>query len=141
RHMTRTWWRWSPGHKVMALAFGIAFIGVPSLYIVPRPHSVQILDDDVLEYHNTPSGEIKYLIHAASISNPGKLHEYINERAVHLGKIDPQGLKNQLVVGRYYRLWVIGIRWRFLPTLFPNIISATEIDAQGNAVKNPTHLI
>jgi hypothetical protein len=139
--MAVRWWHWSPGHKVLALLFGFVFIAVPFAYIVPRPQLVQILDDDVLEYHNTPPGQVKYLIHAASIDNPGELYEYTNERAVWLGKIDPQGLKNKLVVGRYYRLWVIGLRWQYLPTLFPNIIAANEVDASGKRVKDPSNLI
>jgi hypothetical protein len=141
RDMMVRWWHWSPGHKLLALVVSLVFIGVPVTYIVPRPHLVQILDDNVLEHHNVPNGQLRYLIHAASLTDPGQLHEYTNERAVWLGKIDPQGLKNKLVVGRYYRLWVIGIRWNFLPTLFPNIIAATEVDASGKAIAAPTGLI
>jgi hypothetical protein len=141
RQMMVRWWRWSPGHKVLALVFGAVFIALPFAYIIPRPHLVQILDDNVIEYHNTPPGQLRYLIHAASLSTPGKLYEYINERAVHLGKIDPQGVKNQLVVGRYYRIWVVGIRWRFLPTLFPNIIAVSEVDATGKKLDKPSGLI
>lgn len=141
RDMGVRWWHWSPGHKVLALVVGFAFVAVPFTYIVPRPHLVQIIDNNALEHHNTKAGQVRYLVHAASLTAPGHLQEYSNERAVWLGKIDPQGLKNKLVVGRYYRLWVIGIRWQFLPTLFPNIISATEVDARGNAVASPSGLI
>lgn len=141
RHMLVQWWRWSPGYKILALTFTLVFVGVPMMYVVPRPQVVQILDDNAIEHNNAGQKSIRYLIHAVSLSDPGTLYEYENERAVWLGKIDPQGLKNKLVVGRYYKLWVIGIRWRFLPTLFPNIISAHEVDASGNLVESPSHLI
>jgi len=134
-------WRWSPGYKLASIITTLALVVVPALYVVPRPHLVQILDDNVLEHHNAPNGQVRYLIHAADLNRPGKLREYQNERVVYLGKIDPQGLKNQLVVGRFYRLWVIGIRWYYLPTLFPNIVSVTEVDSTGRPLKEPSHLI
>lgn len=141
RQMLVQWWHWSTGYKFFALVVGVLFIGVPMMYVVPRPHTVQILDDNAIEHRNTAGGNVRYLIHAASLSDPGTLHEYENERAVWLGKVDPQGLKAKLVVGRFYRVWVIGIRWRFMPTLFPNLISATEVDIEGNPVSDPSHLI
>ena len=134
-------WRWSPGYKVAALVSTFAFVVIPGSYVVPRPHLVQIIDNNVLEHHDAPNGAVRYLIHAVDLNNPGKSREYQNERAVHLGKIDPQGLKNQLVPGRFYRLWVIGLRWYYLPTLFPNIISATEVDQNGTPLDTPSHLI
>jgi hypothetical protein len=134
-------WRWSPGYKLAAVVSTAFLVVIPGSYIVPRPHLVQIIDDNVIEHHNAPNGTLRYLIHAVDLKSPGKLREYENERAVHLGKIDPQGLKNQIVPGRYYRLWVVGIRWQFLPTLFPNIISATEVDRNGNPMAEPSYLI
>lgn len=134
-------WRWSPGYKLATVVSTFFLVVIPGSYIVPRPHLVQIIDDNVIEHHNAPNGTIRYLIHAADLRNPGKLREYENERAVHLGKIDPQGLKNYLVPGRYYRLWVVGLRWQFLPTLFPNIISATEVDRNGDPMVSPSYLV
>lgn len=134
-------WRWSPGYKLAAIVSTLFLVVIPGSYVVPRPHLVQIIDDNVLEHNNVPNGELRYLIHAADLRKPGKLREYENERAVYLGKVDPQGLKNQLMPGRFYRLWVIGIRWYYLPTLFPNIISATEVDQNGEPLEVPSHLI
>lgn len=141
RHVMLDFWRWSPGYKVAAVVTTIFMVVIPGLYVVPRPHYVQILDDNVIEHHDPPDGVIRYLIHAADLHEPGKLREYENERALRLGKIDPQGLKNSLVPGRYYRLWVVGIRWWYVPTLFPNIIAAREVDREGNPLETPSHLI
>lgn len=141
RHVMVEFWRWSPGYKVAAMVATIFLVVTPGLYVVPRPHYVQILDDNVIEHHNAPDGDIRYLIHAADLHQPGKLREYENERALRLGKIDPQGLKNSLVPGRYYRLWVVGVRWYYLPTLFPNIIAAREVDREGQPLETPSHLV
>ena len=129
-------WHWGGAHKLAAIVATLTLVVLPSFYIVPRPHTVRILDDNVLQHLSTPNGAMRYLIHAEGLNNPNKLYEYENERAVHLGKIDPQGLKNYLVPGRYYRLWVIGIRWPWLPTLFPNIVSATEVDENGEKIQS-----
>jgi hypothetical protein len=134
-------WRWSPGYKLASVITTLALVVVPSMYVIPRPHLVQILDDNVIEHHNPPGGSVRYLIHAVDLNNPKKLREYENERVVYLGKIDPQGVKNQLVVGRFYRVWVIGIRWYYLPTLFPNIVRVTEVDRNGKTLAEPSHLI
>ena len=134
-------WRWSPGYKVAAVAATFFLVVIPGSYVVPRPHVVQIIDDNVLDHHNVADGTVRYLIHAADLKEPGRLREYQNERVVYLGKVDPQGLKNQLVPGRFYRLWVIGLRWWYLPTLFPNIISATEVDRDGKPLAEPSHLV
>lgn len=141
RQVMVEFWRWSPGYKVAAMVATLFLVVIPGLYVVPRPHYVQILDDNVIEHHNAPDGDIRYLIHAADLHQPGKLREYENERALRLGKVDPQGLKNSLVPGRYYRLWVVGVRWWYVPTLFPNIIAAREVDREGNPLEAPSHLI
>jgi hypothetical protein len=86
-------------------------------------------------------GDVRYLIHAVDLFKPTKLNEYQNERAAHLGKLDEQGVKNALVPGRYYRLLVVGIRWWYMPTLFPNIISVKEVDIHGKPLDEPSHLI
>ena len=81
------------------------------------------------------------MIHAQDLFKPGKMREYENERAVHLGKIDAQGVKNALVPGRYYRVLVVGLRWYYMPTMFPNIISVKEVDINGDPLAEPAHLI
>jgi len=130
-------WHWGGAHKLAAIIATLLFIFLPAAYVVPRPLTVQILDDNVIQHLSTPEGSIRYLIHAASLKDPSKRYEFENERAVHLGKIDPQGLKNFLIAGRYYRVWVVGFRWPWLPTLFPNLIHATEVDQNGERIVDP----
>jgi hypothetical protein len=84
---------------------------------------------------------VRYLIHAVDIDDPSHTREYQNEVAWWLGKINPQGLKAQLVPGRFYKLEVVGIRWYFLPTLYPNIISAEETDANGVVLDRPSSFV
>jgi hypothetical protein len=129
---------WGIGRKIATVMIIGLFVGVPLLYIIPRPHEVQITDDNSLSHAD---GSLRYLIHALDLDDPTKHYEYENEYALHLGKINPQGLKAQLQPGRYYRLWIVGIRWNYFPaTLFPNVLWATEIDANRNAVTGPALL-
>lgn len=134
-------WRWHPAQKMAALVTTVLFVGVPAVYVVPRPQYVQILNNNAIDNPDARDGETRYLIHAVDLFDPGEFREYANVRAPHLGKIDPQGLKNRLVPGRYYRVWVVGVRWYWLPTMFPNIIRATEVDARGRTLAAPSHLI
>lgn len=127
----RTFWHWPLGRKAFAVLMVAVFIGIPALYIIPRPHEVQITDDNAL-FHE--GGETRYLIHAVDLDNPAKTREFENEVAPWLLKINPQGVKAQLQNGRFYRLWVVGIRWYYLPMLFPNIIAVTEIDQDGHPI-------
>lgn len=138
---TRTFWHWHVVRKAFALAVAAVFIGVPLLYVIPRPNYVQITDDNAI-HHENDGTKVMYLVHAVDLFDKSEPREYINEDVVYLGKVDSQGLKSQLVNGRYYKLWVIGIRWWKYPRLFPNIITATEVDAQGNVIPNPSrHLL
>ena len=91
------------------------------------------MDNNAVHYTEDGS-QVFYVVHAVDLDNPGHTREYVNENAWWLGKINPQGLKNRLQKGRNFRLWVVGIRWFYKPTLFPNIIGATEIDKQGDPV-------
>jgi hypothetical protein len=138
RRSTQRFWHWSLPRKLVGLMAAAAFIALPGLWVVPRPHYVQIVDDNVIDHHQ---GQVRYLVHGVDMFKPGQTREYQNERAVWLGKINPQGIKNRLVVGRFYRLWVIGVRWYWVPTLFPNIIGVTEVDGEGNTLTTPSHLI
>ena len=131
RRATRTFWHWSFPKKALSLVAIGAFVIVPGLYVVPRPNEVQITDDNAVEYDKI-TNKTTYLVHALDLHIDGKHREYLNEDAWYFGKINSQGLKSQLQIGRTYRLWVVGIRWYYMPTLYPNIISATEIDTKGN---------
>jgi hypothetical protein len=134
----RRFLHWAIVRKISAVAVTVCFVGLPLVYIIPRPHDVQITDDNALSHTD---GDLKYVIHALNLDDPTETLEYENEYALHLGKINPQGLKAQLQPGRYYRLWIVGIRWNYLPaTLFPNILWATEIDANRNPVTGPALL-
>jgi hypothetical protein len=139
KRITRTFWHWHAFRKAIALVAVGAFIVVPGFYVVPRPHEVQITDDNAVEYDKV-TNKTTYLVHALDMHVEGKHREYVNEDAWYFGKINSQGLKSQLQIGRTYRLWVVGIRWYYMPTLYPNIISATEIDAKGNVVEHPALL-
>jgi hypothetical protein len=135
---SRRFWHWSALRQMLAVAAALVFIVLPGLYIVPRPHYVQITDDNVIDHHQ---GQVRYLIHGVDLFEPGQTREYMNERAPWLGKINPQGVKSEIQPGRFYRLWVIGIRWYWLPTLYPNIIGVTEVDAQGETLETPSHFV
>ncbi|MFP5379457.1 MAG: hypothetical protein ACLGHP_06860 [Vicinamibacteria bacterium] len=135
RHAGRTFLHWSVGRQAFALLLITIFVGIPGLYIVPRPHYVIITDDNAV--HHEGGGELRYLIHARDLHSNEAL-EYENEVAWWLGKLDPQGLKSYLHNGRAYRLWVVGIRWWYKPMLFPNIISAREVDMTGTPLSQPS---
>jgi len=132
---TRTFVHWSVPRQGFALLVMAIFIGIPALYVVPRPNYVVITDDNATHHEST--GELRYLIHGRDLYDNEPL-EFENEVAWWLGKLDPQGLKSSLQVGRAYRLWVVGIRWWYRPMLFPNIIAATEVDATGRALDQPS---
>jgi hypothetical protein len=136
-------WHWAPHQKIAAFLVAAALIVVPALYVVPRAHYVQITDDNAMDYvaGDGSTMRVRYLIHAVDIDDPTHTREYQNEVAWWLGKINPQGLKAQLVPGRFYKLEVVGIRWYFLPTLYPNIISAQETDANGVVLDRPSSFV
>jgi hypothetical protein len=140
RRATRTFWHWSPSRKAFTLMVTGWLVVVPGLYVVPRSHDVQITDDNAVAYDKKTS-KTTYLVHALDLHAANTTREYLNEDAWYLGKINSQGLKSQLQIGRTYRLRVVGIRWYYMPTLYPNIISATEIDADGNPVERPGRLV
>lgn len=139
KRATRTFWHWPLIRKAFTLAVIGGLVVLPGSYIIPRPHDVQITDDNAVEYDKA-TNKTTYLVHALDLHVEGKHREYLNEDAWYLGKINSQGLKSQLQIGRTYRLWVVGLRWYYMPTLYPNIISATEIDEKGNTTKQPARL-
>lgn len=126
----RRFWHLGLPRKLATIVMALVFVGLPSLYVIPRPHEVQVTDDNALSHTD---GGLLYLIHALDLNDPTVHREYENEYRLFLGKINPQGLKAQIQPGRYYRLWIVGIRWNYFPyTMYPNILWATEIDANGN---------
>jgi hypothetical protein len=137
RRATETFWRWTFARQAFALAVAALMLGIPLAYVIPRPHYVQVTDDNAIEYR-VGTEKVIYLVHAVDLFDPTQTREYINEDAVHLGKFNSQGLKAQIVPGRSYRFWVVGIRWWKYPRLFPNIIRAQEVDAQGNVLADPS---
>ena len=137
---TRTFWHWHISRKLLALALAFVAFGIPLLYVVPRPQYVQVTDDNAMHYEDDGK-RVSYLVHAVDLFNPTKTREYQNEDAVYLGKVNSQGLKAQIIPGRYYKFWIVGIRWYKYPILFPNIISATEVDKDGNVVPSPSRQI
>jgi hypothetical protein len=139
----RCFWHYTIARKTLVIVLTFFLIIVPGSYLVPRPHTVQILDNNVLNNQVTPlsGSSVGYLIHAIDTDDPTHTREYVNENAWWLGKVNPQGLKARLVPGRFYRMWVVGLRWWFAPTLYPNIISVTETDAEGNVLAHPSTFI
>lgn len=139
----RSFWHYTIARKTLVIIVTFFCAVVPASYLIPRPHTVQILDNNVLNNHRSAlsTNSVGYLIHAIDLDDPAQTREYINENAWWLGKLNSQGLKAHLVPGRYYKLWVIGLRWWIAPTLYPNIISATETDAQGNELEHPSTFI
>ncbi|MGE3276991.1 MAG: hypothetical protein AB7O67_17910 [Vicinamibacterales bacterium] len=136
----RRFWHWSVIRKAF-VTFSVAlFVGIPGMYVVPRPHYVQVTDDNATHYESDGT-QVYYLVHAVDLFSRGQTHEYENEDAWWLGKINSQGIKSQLQPGKYYKLWVVGIRWYKSPTLFPNIISATEVDRNGKVIEDPDRLM
>lgn len=139
RFATRRFWYWGIMRKLSTITVASLMVGLPLVYLIPRPHEVQITDDNAMSHAD---GELRYLIHALDLKDPTNHLEYENEYALHLGKINPQGLKSQLVPGRYYRLWIVGLRWYYFPkTAFPNILWATEIDMNGNEITDPALML
>lgn len=139
----RCFWHYTIARKALVVILTFLLVIVPASYLVPRPHTVQILDNNVLNNQNTPlsANSVGYLIHAIDTDDPTRTREYMNENAWWLGKVNPQGLKARLIPGRYYRIWVVGLRWWYAPTLYPNIISAIETDAEGNTLERPSTFI
>ena len=129
----RRFWYWGISRKLATIVMALSFVGLPLLFVIPRPHEVQITDDNAISHTD---GALRYLIHGLDLDNPTVNREYENEYALFLGKINPQGLKAQLQPGRFYRLWIVGIRWNYFPaTMYPNILWATEIDMNRSAVQ------
>ena len=137
-HSARRFWHLPLFHKLAAAVTALGLVVLPLVFIVPRPHEVQITDKNSFSHADGP---LRYLIHAIDLSDPSKTREYENEYAFYLGKINPQGLKATLHEGHFYRLWVVGVRWNYLPmTMYPNIVSAVEINKDGSRVETP-HLV
>lgn len=137
RDATQRFMHWHFGRKLMFLTVAVFLFGIPMMYIIPRPIYVQLIDDNAINVDS--EGVTRYLVHGVGIYNH-KTYEMRNDPNWLFLKFNPQGLQNRLQVGRYYRLWVIGIRW-WVPQIFPNVLWATEIDSTGKPIKNPVPFI
>ena len=107
---TRTFWHLRPFRKAVTLAAIFWLVYVPAMYVIPRPHDVQITDDNAVAYrqgHQQDDLPGACARHARREQDAG-VHQ---RSAWYLGKINSQGLKSQLQIGRTYRLWVVGVRW------------------------------
>lgn len=124
-------WHLTLARKAVVAIMGFFFVFVPGMYVVPRAHYVQVTDDNAIN-HRT-NGAVEYLVHARDMDNPGKTREYRNENMWYFGKINAQGMKAEIQPGRYYKMWVVGIRW-YIPQSYPNIISVQELDANGRPI-------
>ncbi len=138
QHVMRMFWHWGAGRKATAVLFALLFIAMPAAYVIPRPNYVQVTDDNAVHYDE--DGKVSYLIHTTDLETNGLTREYRNEDAWWLGKINSQGLKSQLQPGKNYKFWVVGIRWYYKPRMFPNIISAIEVDETGATIDRPSRL-
>lgn len=129
--------------KTLVVMLTFLLVIVPGSYLVPRTHTVQILDNNVLNNQSSKldTTSVGYLIHAIDLDDPTHTREYSNEDAWWLGKVNSQGLKANLVPGRYYKMRIVGLRWWYAPTLYPNIISVVETDAKGVVLENPSTFI
>ncbi|MGE3276989.1 MAG: hypothetical protein AB7O67_17900 [Vicinamibacterales bacterium] len=135
----RMFWHWHIGRKLLAVITVALLIVLPWFYFIPRPYDVQVTDDNAIDYQS--DGQIvRYLVHAVDLNERNQTREFMNEDAWWLGKINAQVIKSQIQEGRYYRMWVVGIRWWKWPTLYPNIIRAQEIDEHGRRIENPSLL-
>ena len=133
-------WHFHFAKKIFALVLFFWTVFVPGLYVVPRPHYVQVTNNDAIDYESG-NNEVRYLVHGVDLFDPSKTREYMNEPAWWFGKLNAQGLKNRLHKGEYYKLWVVGIRWFYLPTLYPNIIWATEVDRNGHPIDDENYMV
>jgi hypothetical protein len=137
RHAVGRFWRWGMGRKLAFLIATLFLFVLPLAYVVPRPIYVQVVDDNAINVDS--DGVTRYLVHGVGLYNL-KTYELRNDAWWPLLKFNPQGLQNRLQAGRYYRMWIVGIRW-WVPPLFPNIIGATEVDANGKKIGNPVPFV
>jgi hypothetical protein len=139
----KSFWHYTFARKTLVVTLSFLLVIVPGSYLVPRTHTVQILDNNVLNNQSSKldSTSVGYLIHAIDLDDPSHTREYSNEDAWWLGKVNSQGIKASLVPGRYYKIRIVGLRWWYAPTLYPNIISVVETDAKGDVLENPSTFI
>lgn len=139
RRVTHRFWHFSLPRKALIAVVGFFLVIVPGMYVVPRPNYVQVIDDNALN-HSENGTKVEYLIHAVDLFDGDKTREYRNENMWYFGKINAQGMKNRIQPGRYYKFWVVGLRW-YVPTIFPNIIALQEVDKDGNVLEHESHFI
>jgi hypothetical protein len=134
-------WHFNFAKKVFTLVLAFWTIFVPGLFIVPRPHYVQLINNDAIDYGSGGATDVRYLVHAVDLFDPSNTREYMNEPAWWFGKLNAQGLKNRLHKGEYYKMWIVGIRWWYMPTLYPNIIWVSEVDRSGKPIDDENYMV
>lgn len=130
----KTFWEIDVPRKLIAIILNIIFLIGPSLWVIPRTLFIKVIDPNALVSNQAGQG---YLILAHDPQYPKIKFEFENENVLYLGKLNSPGLKAMFVTGKYYKIQVIGIRWYWPTQLFPNIISAEEVDANGNSIAIP----
>ncbi len=139
RRTSLRFWDLAFPRKVLVTIVGFFLIFLPGMYFVPRVNYVQITDDNAINIRTT-TNEFEYLVHGIDMFDPDHTREYENVNMWWLGKLNSQGMKNKIVPGRFYRVWVVGIRW-YIPQLYPNLIDVTEVDSQGRTLEHPSQFI
>jgi hypothetical protein len=132
-------WDFSFPRKAVIAIITFFLVFLPGMYLVPRAHYVQVRDNNALN-HLDDGARIEYLIHAVDLFDMNQTREYRNENIPWLGKINAQGMKNRIVPGRYYKFWIVGIRW-YMPQMYPQLIDVIETDATGKPLEVPSHFI
>jgi len=127
----KTFWAIDVPRKIIAIILNISFVVGPALWVIPRSFFVEIIDPNALVPAESGKG---YLILARDPHFPRIKFEFENENVLYLGKLNSPGLKAQFVTGKYYKIKVIGVRWYWPIPLYPNIISAEEVDANGEPI-------
>src|SRR6185295_18486868 len=80
RRAGRTFWHLSFSRKILIVMATWFFVIMPLSYVVPRPHYVEVTDDNAVHYLED-GHTVMYLIHAVDLFNRSQTREYMNEDA------------------------------------------------------------
>ena len=127
----KTFWSIDVPRKIIAIILNVIFVVGPALWVIPRSFFIDVVDPNALVPAESGKG---YLILARDPHFPNIKFEFENENVLYLGKLNSPGLKAKFVTGKFYMIKVIGVRWYWPVPLYPNIISAEEVDAKGEPI-------
>lgn len=127
----KTFWTIDVPRKIIAIILNICFIVGPALWVIPRSFFIEVVDPNALVPAQSGKG---YLILARDPHFPKIKFEFENENVLYLGKLNSPGLKAKFVTGKFYKIKVIGVRWYWPIPLYPNIITAEEVNADGQPI-------